>query len=44
MFLYHGSFTAVDWPDLVHYRPNVDFGKFFYLTPVYEQARKWCCK
>ena len=31
-------------PDLVHSRENVDFGKGFYTTPIYEQAVKWCEK
>lgn len=42
MNLYHGSFVTVDKPDLVHSRANVDFGKGFYVTPIYEQAEKWC--
>jgi hypothetical protein len=42
MILYHGSFVVVDKPDLAHSRPNVDFGKGFYTTPIYEQAEKWC--
>ncbi len=42
MILYHGSFVAVDKPDLAHSRSNVDFGKGFYTTPIYEQAEKWC--
>ena len=42
MNLYHGSFVTVDKPDLVHFRANVDFGKGFYVTPIYEQAEKWC--
>ena len=29
---------VVDKPDLTHSRPNVDFGKGFYTTPIYEQA------
>ncbi len=33
MILYHGSFVVVDKPDLEHSRPNVDFGKGFYVTP-----------
>ena len=41
MILYHGSFVVVDKPDLLHSRPNVDFGKGFYVTPIYEQAEKW---
>ena len=25
-------------------RPNVDFGRGFYVTPMYAQALKWCGK
>ena len=42
MILYHGSYMMVDKPDLEHSRLNVDFGKVFYVTPIYEQAKKWC--
>ena len=42
--LYHGSFLEIAQPDLVHSRPNVDFGSGFYVTPLYEQAAKWCGK
>ena len=42
MILYHGSFVVVNQPDLVHFRKNVDFGKGFYVTPIFEQAKKWC--
>ena len=38
MILYHGSFLEIAKPDLVHSRPNVDFGRGFYVTPLYEQA------
>ena len=38
MTLYHGSYTIVDHPDLDHSRPNVDFGKGFYLTDIRSQA------
>ena len=44
MILYHGSFLEIAKPDLVHSRPNVDFGCGFYVTPLYEQAAKWCDK
>ena len=44
MILYHGSFEAIDKPDLAHSRVNVDFSKGFYTTPIYEQAEKWCRK
>lgn len=44
MILYHGSFIEIMHPDLRHSRPNVDFGRGFYTTPIYGQAEKWCGK
>lgn len=44
MILYHGSFTRIMRPDLAHSRANVDFGRGFYVTPLYEQAEQWCGK
>ncbi len=44
MILYHGSYLKISEPDLTHSRPNVDFGRGFYVTPLYEQAVKWCDK
>ena len=44
MILYHGSFTKISSPDLLHSRANVDFGKGFYVTPIFEQAEKWSYK
>ncbi len=44
MILYHGSFLEIARPDLIHSRLNVDFGRGFYVTPLYEQAVKWCGK
>lgn len=44
MILYHGSFLEIAEPDLVHSRSNVDFGRGFYVAPLYEQAVKWCGK
>ena len=41
MKVYHGSYVAVPYPDLTHSRENVDFGKGFYTTPIYEQAEQW---
>lgn len=31
MIFYHGSFLEVEKPDLIHSRPNVDFGRDFML-------------
>lgn len=44
MILYHGSYLEIAEPDLVHSRFNVDFGRGFYVTPLREQAAKWCGK
>lgn len=44
MILYHGSFLEITKPDLAHSRSNVDFGRGFYVTPLHEQAAKWCGK
>lgn len=44
MILYHGSSLEIPTPDLTHSRPNVDFGRGFYTTPLYDQAVKWCGK
>lgn len=44
MILYHGSYLEIQTPDLLHSRENVDFGRGFYTTPLYEQAAKWCEK
>jgi len=41
MILYHGSFLAVEKPDLSFSRITLDFGKGFYTTPIKEQAEKW---
>jgi len=41
MTLYHGSYTAVEKPDLSFSRRRTDFGKGFYLTPIKTQAKKW---
>lgn len=44
MILYHGSYLEVEKPDTKHSRNNVDFGRGFYTTPIYEQAVKWCSR
>ncbi len=44
MILYHGSYLEIAKPDLTHSRFNVDFGRGFYVTPLYEQAARWCGK
>jgi len=42
MQLFHGSYLAVEKPDISFSRDNVDFGRGFYTTPIREQAR--CCR
>lgn len=44
MILYHGSYLKIAHPDLSHSRPNVDFGRGFYVTPLRDQAARWCGK
>jgi hypothetical protein len=41
VILYHGSYTAIENPDLSYSRQKTDFGKGFYLTPLKEQAVRW---
>ena len=41
MILYHGSYMAIEKPDLTFSRLRTDFGKGFYLTPIIEQANSW---
>lgn len=43
MMLYHGSYLEIARPDLKHSRINVDFGKGFYTSPIYEQANMQVC-
>ena len=40
MILYHGSNTSFDEIDLTKSLPNKDFGKGFYLSDNYEQAKE----
>ena len=44
MTVYHGGAQIVVSPDLLHSRRAVDFGAGFYVTPIYEQAKRWCEK
>lgn len=41
MKLYHGSTVAVKHPNIQRGRKATDFGKGFYTTTDFEQARKW---
>lgn len=41
MTLYHGGTEEIVNPDLSHSRKAVDFGAGFYVTPIYDQAKRW---
>ena len=41
MKVYHGSILCVDRPLAYVCRDNLDFGKGFYVTDLYEQAVTW---
>jgi hypothetical protein len=41
VILYHGSYVAVEKPQLSFSRLKTDFGQGFYTTPYREQAVKW---
>lgn len=41
MKLFHGSNVIVTTPDVDHSKGRVDFGRGFYVTPIFEQAVKW---
>jgi len=41
MKLYHGSYLKIDEIDLTKAKPYKDFGRAFYLTKFYEQAKIW---
>ena len=44
MILYHGSNVIVKEPKIIDSDRKLDFGKGFYLTTDYEQARKWALR
>lgn len=39
MILYHGTNVEFEKIDLLKSKPNKDFGRGFYLSPLYEQAK-----
>lgn len=41
MRLYHGSNMRVERPRVDISRPDLDFGRGFYLTSHFDQAKKW---
>ena len=44
MILYHGSNMEVKEPKIIKSKRLLDFGRGFYLTSDYEQARKWAIR
>lgn len=44
MILYHGSNVPVRRPRLLRAQRRVDFGKGFYTTTDFEQAKKWAVR
>jgi len=44
MKVYHGSLNQVQNPDVEKGRPSTDFGKGFYTTTNFEQAKRWAIK
>ncbi len=42
--VYHGSCLEVPKPDLAFSRPDLDFGKGFYITPIRDQAERWALR
>lgn len=41
MILYHGSNLEIKSPQLLKIQRTLDFGKGFYTTSDFEQAKKW---
>lgn len=44
MILYHGSNVEVREPKLLKIQRDLDFGKGFYTTSDFEQARTWALR
>ena len=42
--LFHGSIVEVRHPLVVLGRPNLDFGKGFYVTAIQNQAERWAIR
>ena len=41
MLVYHGSYTAIAQPKIIHGKYMKDFGYGFYCTVIKEQAQRW---
>lgn len=44
MRLYHSSTCIVQYPDISHSHPYLDFGRGFYLTSINEQAQRYAMR
>ena len=44
MIVYHGSTEIIKYPDVVHSKKYLDFGRGFYITTFENQARKWAVR
>ena len=44
MTVYHGSMLTVNRPLAKAGRPNLDFGRGFYVTDIREQAERWALR
>ncbi|MBQ6471404.1 MAG: DUF3990 domain-containing protein [Victivallales bacterium] len=42
--VFHGSYLKIVTPDISFSRNNLDFGKGFYVTPLYSQAVNWAMR
>ena len=41
MTVYHGSYMAIEHPNIIKGRNTKDFGSGFYCTVIREQAERW---
>ena len=44
MILYHGSIKEIPSPSINIVRDKLDFGRGFYVTELFEQAKIWACE
>lgn len=42
--VYHAGVQVIRHPDILHSRPQLDFGPGFYLTDIYDQAVNWALR
>ena len=44
MIVYHGSTEIIKYPDVVHSKKYLDFGRGFYITTFENQVKKWAVR